>query len=625
MISFKNIFHDKAGSVCCGLVAALVALPVFTSCEDFFAQESDDVLYADQEHLNAAEDTIYSVTGILTKLQSIADRTILLGELRGDLVDLTNEASNDLREVFEFNVGDDNIYNNPSDYYAVINNCNYFIAHADTALKDIRNESVFMKEYAAVKAIRAWTYLQLVLNYGSVPFYTEPMLSKEAAEAAENGTKADLAAICDYFINDLQNIPERYNRELPGYRAIRGVESRLLFFPLSIVRGDLYLWKASVTQSKEDYKQAALHYYKYISERNGTNSAYPTGKSNYIWWEPGEASWLYPSGGIFPISESIADNAELITMIAGDSIRAEGHYSELRNLFTSREENDYKVSITPSTRMVEISESQPNCVLSSKAGTSIIYAPKGLNRHRSGDLRLQDVWYENTRIDPATNTRIETQYIYKYYSQRNVHIYRRMMVYLRMAEALNMAGYPRMAFQILAEGLSNQAIQENVIPYYNMDEGNKSDSLFLARFDFPDTRYGVATAEDIVTSPSRTHNQIGIHTRGSGWTPMNEYYRLPDVPDSLRSAAVEAALMPVQQAFVDSLILNESALEFAFEGTRYYDIMRYAMRQPNPGQAMANIIGARLGEDKRSSMAAVMAKLTDQRNWYINWKGKIGF
>ena len=40
---------------------------------------------------------------------------------------------------------------------------------------------------------------------------------------------------------------------------------------------------------------------------------------------------------------------------------------------------------------------------------------------------------------------------------------------------------------------------------------------------------------------------------------------------------------------------------------------------------MANIIGARLGEENRTSMAAIMAKLTDQRNWYINWKGKIGF
>jgi hypothetical protein len=621
MISFKNIFHDKAGSVCCGLVAALVALPVFTSCEDFFAQESDDVLYADQEHLNAAEDTIYSVTGILTKLQSIADRTILLGELRGDLVDLTNEASNDLREVFEFNVGDDNIYNNPSDYYAVINNCNYFIAHADTALKDIRNESVFMKEYAAVKAIRAWTYLQLVLNYGSVPFYTEPMLSKEAAEAAENGTKADLAAICDYFINDLQNIPERYNRDLPGYRVIRGVESRLLFFPLSIVRGDLYLWKASVTQSKEDYKQAALHYYKYISERNGTNSAYPTGKNNYIWWEPGEASWLSPSGSIFPISESIADNAELITMIAGDSIRAEGHYSELRNLFTSREENDYKVSITPSTRMVEISESQPNCVLSSKAGTSIIYAPKGLNRHHSGDLRLQDVWYENTRIDPATNTRIETQYIYKYSSQRNVHIYRRMMVYLRMAEALNCAGYPHMAYQILAQGLSNRVINNQVIPYYHASEeetSTLSDSLFLARFDFPDERYAVCTVNDFTGAGEQTHNMMGIHARGCGWTPMDTTYVLPH--DTLElDLAKRSQLIAEQQAVVDSLLLTENALELAFEGTRYYDLMRFALRKDNPGEFLSTMVGRR-----NSQSAGVAANLRNRNNWYLRWKGKIG-
>ena len=52
--------------------------------------------------------------------------------------------------------------------------------------------------------------------------------------------------------------------------------------------------------------------------------------------------------------------------------------------------------------------------------------------------------------------------------------------------------------------------------------------------------------------------------------------------------------------------------------------MRYAMRQPNPGQAMAHIIGARFGKDNRASMAAIVAKLSDQRNWFLNWKGKIG-
>ena len=239
-----------AGVIGCGMAATL------TSCEDFFNQESDDVLYAEEEHLNNHVDTIYSVTGILAKLQTLADRTILFGELRADLVDLTSIANKDLHEIAEFNVTDDNEYNQPSDYYAVINNCNYFIAHADTALRSNRNQDIFMKEFCAVKAIRAWTYLQLGLVYGKVPFFTEPLLSKEAAEDAEKTTKT-LEEICDFFIQDLTGLPIRYNTEFPGYRDIRTVESKLMFFPLSIVRGDLWLWKASFSGNKSDYLQAA--------------------------------------------------------------------------------------------------------------------------------------------------------------------------------------------------------------------------------------------------------------------------------------------------------------------------------------------------------------------------------
>ena len=65
-------------------------LPLFTSCSDFLNQESEDVIYADKDHLNNATDTIYSLTGIMNKMQVIADRTILLGEMRGDLVDINS-------------------------------------------------------------------------------------------------------------------------------------------------------------------------------------------------------------------------------------------------------------------------------------------------------------------------------------------------------------------------------------------------------------------------------------------------------------------------------------------------------------------------------------------------------
>jgi hypothetical protein len=217
------------------------------------------------------------------------------------------------------------------------------------------------------------------------------------------------------------------------------------------------------------------------------------------------------------------------------------------------------------------------------------------------------------------------------------------MVYLRLAEALNMAGYPRMAFKILSEGLNNTVIQYDVMPYY--DSESKSDSIFLSQFDFNPVRYQLVTIDDFrgnSTGATSNHNMMGIHSRGSGWTPLNEFYQLPeaDIPEIEETEDEDEEeelddfdlflkdtpeLIARQQAFVDSLILNESALEFAFEGTRYYDIMRYALHQSNPGQAMAKIIGARLGEANRGSMAAIAAKLANQHNWFLNWKGKIGY
>ena len=598
-------------------IFAVLAIGSVTSCADFFDQESEHVVFADNDHLNQATDTVFSVIGILNKLQAIGDRTILLGEVRGDLVDITANANSDLRDMALFNIGDDNRYNQPRDYYAIINNCNYFIAKADTALKNNRNDYIFMKEYAAVKSIRAWTYLQLVLNYGSVPFVTEPILSK--LEAEQNYPKYDLQAICQYFINDLMPLTDRWAEEYPGYgniRSLRDGASRLLFFPINVVLGDLNLWLASATGNQSTYREAAMRYYKYISQRNGDNSSYPIGM-NYYMWNPGQTTWnsfRSSTSGSWS-SETYGQNTELITVIAGDSIRSEGNYSELRNLFYSREENNYRVSIVPSVYMFNLSDSQANCCLGTN-GTSFTYAPNNLTEHRSGDLRLYQNYDEGERTDRLTGERFDVSYIEKQ-SFQNIHIYRRAQVYLRLAEALNGAGFPRAAFSILSTGLNNEVYSESVYPYCS-----ESDSLWISQLDFPEIRYGIVTALDIVGtgSSAANHNTMGIHSRGSGWTPYNEFYQLPD--DSLMT---EEQKKPIQQAFVDSLLLNENGLELAFEGTRFYDIMRFALRQSNPGQFLAQKVYARRGKINSDAMRGEIKKdLTDQRNWYLQWKGQIG-
>ena len=598
-------------------LSATLMVFVISGCADFFEQESDHIIYADDRTINQESDQIYGVTGIMNKLQAIADRTIILGEARGDLVNVTTTASSDLRDVAEFNVGDDNMYNSPRDYYAIINNCNFYIAKADTSLRDNRNEYIFMAEYAAVKAIRAWTYLQLALNYGTVPFVTEPILTKEASEQAY--PKATIRAICEYFINDLLPLAERYGREYPNYGDIRNTNSNFFYFPINIVLGDMYLWMASLTGDKEQYKNAALRYYKYISERNGDNSTYPTSAGRLV-WPIGTTSWSSPSEydnltrNFY--TETYNNNSELITMIPGDSIRAEGNYSELRNIFNSREENDYQSSLVPSNRMIEISESQEHCMVDPETYI-VTYAPKGLTEHMTGDLRLSEMWREGWTYNNS-NQRVETDFIYKYQT-RNVHIYRRMMVYLRMAEALNMAGYPRMAFAILSSGLTNQVLEYDVYPYYS-----EGDSIWISQFDFPPSRYGIMDPEYFSPKLSQQPTQIpgvintiGIHSRGSGYTPLNEFYALP-----VDTLLTEEEQTPTFQKYVDELIINEDALEFAFEGIRYYDLMRWAYRQPNPGQALADRIYLRRGKENVEAVRSeIKVDLTNQDNWFLHWTG----
>jgi starch-binding outer membrane protein, SusD/RagB family len=344
------------------LGAAMVAT---TSCGDFLEQDSEQVIYANKGHLGSASDTIYSVTGIMNKMQVLADRTILLGELRGDLMDVNSNTTAELREIANFNISDNNKYNSPRDYYAVINNCNYFIAKVDTAMRNNRNEHIFLKEYAAVKAFRAWTYLQLVMNYGSVPFVTTPILTKEDGDRKYE-TK-DIREVCEYLINDIAPLAEI---ETPNYGSIRNTDSRLFFFPIYVLLGDLNLWAGH-------YKEAALAYYKYLSTRNGSNSAYPIGTNATQWynksgrWTTTINSWTSPSF----YSETKDSYSELITMIPGDSIQAEGNYSLLRDIFNSSYNNNYKVQAVPSKRIQEISAAQKYCDLSSSNNPT--YAPEG--------------------------------------------------------------------------------------------------------------------------------------------------------------------------------------------------------------------------------------------------------
>jgi hypothetical protein len=60
------------------------------------------------------------------------------------------------------------------------------------------------------------------------------------------------------------------------------------------------------------------------------------------------------------------------------------------------------------------------------------------------------------------------------------------------------------------------------------------------------------------------------------------------------------------------MILDELALETAFEGNRFQDLMRIAIRRNDP-----SILADRVASKKGSVDAALQATLMNRDNWYL--------
>ena len=173
---------------------------------------------------------------------------------------------------------------------------------------------MFKKEYAAVKAFRAWTYLQLAINYGYVPFVTEPILSINDADISKY-PKKDIQGICEYFldVDGLKMMANPQDYPYPNYETIKNgnMDSRLYFMPINIILGDLSLWAGR-------YLDAAKYYYDYISTRNGKNSIYYTSLNRDEWADKDYSDIKRDNRwqNYFDKSqENLSNNGELLMMI----------------------------------------------------------------------------------------------------------------------------------------------------------------------------------------------------------------------------------------------------------------------------------------------------------------------
>lgn len=533
-------------------------------CEDMFKAENALV----EDNLTP-QDTLYSVMGIVKSMQKLATRSVLLGEVRADLVSANPQADAAIQELGTNKISESNEYNNPTDFYAVINNCNIYLANVDTA-QTTHGEIYYEKEILAVKIIRAWTYLELAKIYGSVPFVLTPVTtSADAEEFLANAQWKNINEVCTYFIKEIEDYLSynyRWNKNnglLPDYKGTFASLSMSKFFiPARVMLGELYLWLGSATGSEDAFINAIRYYHDYLTF---PNEEHPVGYNKNVTWSSRQfantPSDSYASGDFF----KPGSGTDYVAYIPVDTLEYYGTVSDLRSVFCATYKNDYYAQVRPSDRLKELSKEPYYCkyVYTSQTVQDTLYAPRGEaevdNPAFIGDLRYYAVCNIESVNDKYHDYNNERQYILKYTEGsrmlnndqrlRLVPLYRYTTIYLHMAEALNRAGFPETAFAILKYGLCEEILSDPSIisdeEYYALanitSKGITASRRSYFRYEedtrnvvpsFLDWDYSAFILNDPTLGTLQTQDPTvqGVHDHGSGDSRYNAYYTLPRDP-----------------------------------------------------------------------------------------------
>ena len=602
----KNIFY----TLCILLSGALF----LNSCEDMLEIDTTRV---DHEFNDLTlNDSVYSVLGIVKSVQNVADRHVLFGELRGDLV-VPNEgkAVLDIQGICNFDFDPENPYLAVKDYYAIINNCNVFLARVDTTIER-SNQKLMLREFVAVKSIRAWTYLQLAINYGSIPYFTEPILTHNAATEVMAQPMKTRDEVVSALIEDLTPYENPRVYPMPVWKGIKvggvNMATNSLFMPIRALLAELHLWRGN----PGDYKIAANYLYNsimntpIISSPSTNRKIYDNSTKVELTDDTGTDIRELYSQNLFKAT-ALTDNGTGLFGVPFESSTSIGVMSALNEVFAPEVIGAAQVSAAPgyvalSNRQVYTiyDESTPNepakYVFSAEPyqGDLRRYAVTGSQYNKDVDEYYNNIIakynYEGNGKMNGLPTVKTTEYT------THVTFYRAEMLYARFAEALlgmaaieGVEGADLLAMATLGQGLNeNYVIKYNHVPadttYVVDEEGNPvlnaegSDSIVVTPATFDQVAFDFS---DIVGESATLPNK-GLHSRGSGFTAKNIYYAptaeniaayFGKFTEGADSAAVLASIERVDTIkYASGLLLDELALEFCFEGNRFGDLIRFA-------------------------------------------------
>ncbi len=605
---------------------SIIMLLIFNSCEDFLEPDqefnlTEDKLFDDWYEYRSVEMGLYLIQ------QDLVEQIMVLGELRGDLLTITENADPDLIEINNFNVSKDNKYASPVNFFKLISACNSFIKVLEEKHPEVTDKNSpptnYDRLYGEAICMRAWAYFNAVRIYGKVPFIPQSLTSIEEVESFLNtpGTYIDSIQIVynkDGYNNDtIYNTPvelqkQFYNQDLIIDYFTNELETKVKDVGvLHYIDNNDYTWEVT-TWSR--YSMNALLGIMYLTAGDLAKAAYYFEKIVYL----SSDNYRYQLDNTFGFTRwknifNNIDRQEHIYTIWFN--KANLQQNQLQRLFDPRPPHLYMLKPTANAilnweaswdnfALIQDNSNPQNTKLDPEErgrpgdfyrgyGVSYIYTRNGESLPESDIRQMLLLRADNENFSANLIIENAQEAVWKYSWNKNVYdqdadfiVYRAAGVHLWLAE---------------------------VYTYWLFERDGRLNTFTSNALNI------VNNGSNYEVSSSR--RQLGVRGR-VGFGDSNEGIRVDNI-NYIRDSYTNEVTgyidltgnFPGKQQYLEEQILQERALELAFEGERFYDLIRVSKRRNDPS-FLAKKVSSKYSDSERDRIYNL---LLDEKNWYINY------
>lgn len=607
--------------------AFLITVVTIIGCEKFYEPDigtgiKTDEFFADESEYRAAAMGLYSLQ------QQLVEQLVVLGELRADLMKITENADLDLREIYYYNVSPGNKYASARNFYRLIDACNRFMAKIEENHPEVLDKNApvnnFDRYYGEALCMRAWAYFNAARIYGEIPYIPPSITGIEEIEEYVNSPKTvkdtfkinfspdgyyndtiriDTSYVIDNAFIGLDNIIDTLTTQLKTKVKAVGVNHWIdnsdvtwdatiwTNYSMQVLLGQMYLTRGDYVQARNHFAPILYNYDTGFGQvRFGLDNTF---RNN---------NWRNILTGI--------NLNEHIYVVRFNKADKQQH--RLQYLFSSLPPNTYQVKPT-----------------------------------RQAVLNWETIW-DNFRLVP--NPEVPDMMMLDtvparagtpgdYYRGINVSYgYFRGIEQLRDSTVRNMLEFKRVESTFDVSRLMDGV--DTVITKYSLEKDEfawdadfilyRAAAIHLYAAEITVNQYrpegsvvrpNVLLAERFLNDGSYNNmpQQLGVRGR-VGFANGYEYVTasvdrfFPQDPFTNQViGVVNLTSLADKQIYLEEKILEEKARELAFEGERFYDLMRIAKRR-NDNSFLANRVAAKFVE---SEAAMIRERLMNEENWYI--------